>query len=120
MDKVEFEKEVKNILYGRIVADYEIYNYLGLLKYYKLQPEYILIAIQFARMIKGPAVHFNYILSIIKNWLNKNLHNPGMLKKMLLEKNVIYQSVSKPKITKSYNKEFYENLFDSINDINKL
>ena len=116
MTKEEFKKHLKHELSGRTVDQYEILSYESIIAKHKLDREFILIAVQFARIIKGNTVRLPYILTIINDWLTHDIRNPGMAKAMLQNKSVYFKNQSKkPTIEKhQYTKAELDSLFDNL------
>lgn len=119
MDKVEFEKRVRHEINGRIVDRYEILTYKEVMERYKLSYDFVLLAIQFAKIIKGNVVRLQYVLKIINDWVMNDIKTVCEAKVMLLNRHVYL----KKKGTNSPNKCNYSGremqaLFDMVEEIN--
>lgn len=112
-----FKNSVKNELKsGRTVPPIELLQYEIIARENRLEFEYILLAIQFAKLIKGTSVHGNYIKAIINDWLSLNLRTTSAVKHHLETKN-------KQKITQKqpekhhYTPKQFNTLFDDVKQV---
>lgn len=118
MYETEFVNKIKKELSGRFVPPSEIEQYKIVVKENSLQYEFIIQAINFAKIIKGTNVTKQYIMALIKNWLEGlKLYNPSDVRNFFRNKYPKNKS-KKPEVTRrEYTDEQYASLFDNINEI---
>ena len=117
MDYETFKKCLKKEFKGdRIISPIELLQFEIIAQNNKLDFECILLAVQFAKLIKGACVHINYIKAIIEQWIGQGLLTPAAIRSHLRTKSSSLQN-KKHKIKEYHTKEFYTSLFDNVEQV---
>ena len=63
-----FNKQMEEIIDGRMLTPTEFYEYYGLLECFHIEPDALVMIAKYCTNIKGNNVGYSYILTVAKNW----------------------------------------------------
>ena len=69
----EFNAQVQQIIEGRMITTNEYAEYYTLLESYHIQPEALIMTMQYCTSLKGKNVGYAYILTVARNWAGEGI-----------------------------------------------
>ena len=64
----DFNMQLEAILKGRNITLNEYYQYYEFMEVYHVEPEALILIIEYCTRAKGVKIGYNYILTLAKNW----------------------------------------------------
>jgi len=81
----EFNKQVQNIITGRMIQPIEYNEYYNLIESLHFEPDALVMIIKYCTTIKNDKVSYPYILAVAKSFAEDNAKNTAAVEKKFLE-----------------------------------
>lgn len=82
---VDFNMQIESIFKGRVVTLNEYYQYYEFMEISHMEPEALVLIIEYCARAKGNKVGYNYILTIAKNWSMEGIITYEQVENKLME-----------------------------------
>lgn len=90
----DFNKQIQEIIDGRMITPTEYAEYYNLIEHFKLDPSALVMIAKYCADFKGTTVGYSYILTVAKNWLQEGVKTPSDVEQKLKEYEAIVSVVS--------------------------
>ncbi|MGN1100070.1 MAG: DnaD domain protein, partial [Christensenellales bacterium] len=81
----EFNSQLQALFPTRMITPMEFNEYYGVIEGYHIQPEAMIMIIQYCVNMKGVDIRFPYILTVAKDWANSGVHTYADVEEKLKE-----------------------------------
>ena len=81
----EFNKQVQDIISGRMIKPIEFNEYYYLIESHHFEPEALIMIIKYCTMLKGDNVGYAYISAVARSFGNENIKSSTAVEQKLLE-----------------------------------
>jgi len=81
----DFNKQVQDILTGRMIKPIEYNEYYNIIESQHFDPDALVMIIKYCTVLKGENVGYNYILAVAKSFAGENIKSAEAVEKKLLE-----------------------------------
>ena len=81
----DFNKQVQNIITGRMIKPIEFNEYYNIIESLHFDPDALIMIIKYCTVLKGENVGYPYILAVAKNFASDNVKSTEAVEKRFLE-----------------------------------
>lgn len=79
----EFNSQVQHIIEGRMITPNEFAEYYTIMEAYHIQPEALIMTIDYCTQLKGKNVGYPYILTVARNWALEGITTSGSVEERI-------------------------------------
>ena len=81
----DFNLQLESIFKGRIITLNEYYQYYDFIETYHMEPEALILIIEYSARAKGYNVGYSYVLTIARNWAGEGILTYEQVENKLME-----------------------------------
>ncbi|MBO7526402.1 MAG: DnaD domain protein [Clostridia bacterium] len=81
----DFNLQLESIFKGRIITLNEYYQYYDFIETYHMEPEALILIIEYSARAKGYNVGYSYVLTIARNWASEGILTYEQVENKLME-----------------------------------
>ena len=81
----DFNLQIESILKGRVITLNEYYQYYDFMEISHMEPDALVLIIEYSARAKGTTVGYSYILTIARNWANDGILTYQQVENKLME-----------------------------------
>ena len=89
-----FNKQIQEIIEGRMITPTEYAEYYSLIESFHIEPDALIMIAKYCTNVKGKNVGYSYILTVAKNWAYENVKTTKDVEEKLLQHEAIASDVS--------------------------